>query len=77
MAESKPCIRVKDVMTHALETIERTATVREAIDKFKNVSVSSLVVLRRNDEDEIGVLTVRDVASRVIAEGKSADRVNV
>lgn len=77
MSEEQPVIRVKDVMTPSLRTISATATVKEAIDGFNASHVSSLVVQRRDDADELGLVTVRDISTKVIAEGQSVERVYV
>lgn len=72
-----PLIRVRDVMTPSLHTIAATAPVREAIDVFKSSGVSSLIVPRGGEADELGLITVRDIATEVVAEGRSPDRVYV
>ena len=68
---------VSDVMTPSVQTIERTATVRDAIELMREAGVSSLAVERRDETDEFGLLVVSDIAREVIAENRSADRVNV
>jgi predicted transcriptional regulator len=75
--EATTVLRVKDVMTKSLLTVSATATIREAIDLFEGHRVSSLVIDRRDDADEFGLLTVRDIATKVIAEGGSVDRAYV
>lgn len=77
MSKEKSAIRVRDVMTTSLRTISATATVKDAIQDFEASHVSSLVVPRRDDADELGLVTVRDIATKVIAEGQSVDRVYV
>lgn len=77
MSDETPVIRVRDVMTANLRTISATATVKEAIDDFNASHVSSLVVPRRDDADELGLVTVRDIATKVIAEGQSVERMYV
>ena len=68
---------VSDVMTPSVRTIERTATVHDAIDLMREAGVSSIAVERRDEADEFGLLVVSDIAREVIAENRSADRVNV
>lgn len=70
-------IRVREVMTPQVRTIGRTATVREAVTIMREAGVSSLVVERRDEEDEFGLLVVTDIAREVIGKDRSADRVNV
>ncbi|MCE2456878.1 MAG: CBS domain-containing protein [Dehalococcoidia bacterium] len=69
--------RVEDVMTAEVHSIDGLATVSEAIALMQRHSVSSLVVNRRDDTDEIGMVVVSDIARNVIAPNRSPDRVNV
>ncbi len=70
-------IRVREVMTPQVRTIGRTATIREAVTIMREAGVSSLVVERRDEEDEFGLLVVTDIAREVVGMDRSADRVNV
>ncbi len=73
----QPIVRVSNVMTPSVRTIGGMATVQEAIDMMRDVGVSSLVVERRDRDDEFGLLGIADIAALVIAEGRAPDRVNV
>ena len=44
---------------------------------MREAGVSSLVVERRDEEDEFGLLVVTDIAREVVGMDRSADRVNV
>ena len=68
MTESNP-IRVRDLMVAELHTIDGLATVADAMAMMKRQQVSSLVVDRRNEDDELGLV--------VIAENRAPVRVNV
>lgn len=68
---------VGDVMTASVRTVERTATVQEAIELMRDAGVSSLAVERRDEHDEYGLLVVSDIAREVIAVNRAPDRVNV
>lgn len=70
-------ITVADVMTKGVIMISGLETVRDAVLQMKKHNVSSLVVERRDETDEFGLLVVSDIAKKVIAEGRSLDRVNV
>ena len=76
MSENK-IVRVSDLMVSGVRTIDGFATVNEAMTAMKQYGVSSLVVNRRHDDDELGVVTVTDIAREVIATNRSPDRVNV
>ena len=73
----KRIIRVGDVMGSKLYTIDRLATVAEAMALMKEYEVSSLAVDRRDDDDEFGLLVVADIAREVIAQNRAPERVNV
>ena len=73
----KRIIRVGDVMGSKLYTIDRLATVAEAMALLKRYEVSSLAVNRRDDDDEFGLLVVADIAREVIAKNRAPERVNV
>lgn len=65
-------VRVSDVMTPSVRTIDRSATVLQAIKDLRQHRVSSLVVERRDETDEFGVVTVTDIAKKVVADGRAA-----
>ena len=70
-------VKVSDVMTSSVHVIGRTATVAEAIQNMRRLGVSSLIVERRDDADEFGVITINDIAREVITKDHAPDRVNV
>ncbi len=70
-------LRVRDAMTTSVRAIEAMATVAEAIQIMREARVSSLVVERRDESDEFGLLLISDIASEVIAKNRAAERVNV
>lgn len=73
----KSYIKVSDVMTTSIKTIDATATVADAITVMRDAGVSSLVAERRDQSDEYGLIVVSDIAKDVIAENRSPERVNV
>lgn len=70
-------VRVADVMSPSLKTIGRMATVADAIEMMREAGVSSLVVDRRDENDEYGLVVVTDIAREVVAKDRPADRMNV
>ncbi len=75
--KQEPHIKVGEVITGAVQTIDSMATVRKAMAKMAKHQISSLVVERRDGEDEYGVITVADIAREVVAGNLSFDRVQV
>ena len=70
-------LRVRDVMRNGVHTVDGLATVSEAVALMRRHHVSSLAVPRRDDDDEMGLVGVTDVAHKVIAENRAPERVNV
>lgn len=70
-------IRVADVTQTSLHMVSGLASVQSAIEEMQRHSVSSLVIERRDDDDEYGVVTVHDIAAKVVAINRSAERTSV
>ena len=73
----KKIVTVSEVMSTKVIHIEATATVADAIGQMRNVGVSSLVVDRRDKQDEFGLVVVSDIAKEVVAPDRPPERVNV
>ena len=69
--------RVGDVMVTEIVSINGLATVSDAMALMRRHNVNSLLVDRRDDDDEIGLVLVSDIARQVTAPNRSPDRVNV
>ena len=69
--------RVRAVMTPSPQVIDGLASVREAIERMRDAGVSSLVIDRRFDGDEYGMLSVHDIAGEVIGKDRSPERTSV
>jgi signal-transduction protein with cAMP-binding, CBS, and nucleotidyltransferase domain len=70
-------VRVKDVMRTSLHMVSGLASVQDAIAEMNRHHVSSLIIERRDMDDEFGVITVHDIASRVVAVNRSTERTSV
>jgi len=70
-------VRVRDVMKPEFDMVDGMMTVREALDTMKHVETKTLIVDKRHDDDEYGVVLLSDIAKSVIAKDRSAERVNV
>ncbi len=69
--------RVGDVMTESPHIIDGLASVREAIDLMRDKHVSSLIIDKRHGDDEYGIVTVHDIAEKVIGIDRSVNRTSV
>ncbi|MEK6205765.1 MAG: CBS domain-containing protein [Amylibacter sp.] len=70
-------VRVADVMQRSLHSINGLASVQHALEQMGRESVSSLVVERRDEDDEYGVITVHEIAAEVVSANRSANRISV
>jgi CBS domain-containing protein len=77
MRKNSGLIRVKDVMKTDFGTIDGVATVADALTKMKALKTAVLIVNKRNEDDEYGMLTSGDIARHVLAKDRAPDRVNV
>jgi len=62
-------MKAKDLMTKQVEFIDGSKTVAEAIRQMTERNVSSLIVDHRSIEDAYGILTRKDIVTKVIATG--------
>ena len=70
-------ICVKDVMKADYGTIDGGATVKEALNEMKRLQTTVLVVNKRNEHDEYGLILVSNIAEQVLAKDRAPSRVNV
>ena len=75
--KNKKRICVKDVMKSTYGTINRDATIMEALIEMKRLQTAVLVVNKRDENDEYGLLLVSDIARKVLAKDRAASRVNI
>lgn len=73
----KKVVRVRDVMKPQFDTVEGMATVAEALDTMTHVDTKTLIVRKRHDDDEIGVVVLSDISRQVLARDRAPDRVNI
>lgn len=74
---SKPVIHVRDVMKKEFDIIDGMTTISDALRKMKHIETKTLIVEKRHEHDEYGVVLISDIAKQVLAKDRSPDRVNV
>lgn len=77
MSSERKIIRVRDVMKKDFDMVDGRVTVMEALRTMKHVDTKSLIVNKRNEDDEFGMVLISDIAKLVLAKDRSPDRVNV
>ncbi len=68
---------VRDCMRTEVTEIDGRLDVLSAMKIMKEVGATSLIVKRRDENDEYGMLLFSDVAKKVIAQNRAPERVNV
>jgi len=68
---------VRDCMRTEVTKVDGTMDVLSALNVMKKVGATSLIVDRRDDRDEYGLLLFSDIAKKVIAKDRAPERVNV
>ncbi|MDH5387721.1 MAG: CBS domain-containing protein [Gammaproteobacteria bacterium] len=73
----KKVVRVRDVMKADFDMVDGKMTVMNALRTMKHVETKTLIVDKRNENDEYGILLISDIAKSVIAKDRSPERINV
>ena len=73
----RPNITVGDVMRKSVTEVDGGIDVMEAMRIMKRVGATCLVVEKRHDHDEYGMVLFSDIAKEVIARDRAPERVNV
>ncbi len=68
---------VRDCMRTDVTEVDGKLDVLSALKIMKKVGATSLIVKRRDEKDEYGMLLFSDVAKEVIAKNRAPERVNV
>lgn len=77
MRKLEAIVRVRDVMKTELDIVDGMLTVTEALKSMKYPDTRTLIVDKRHDDDEYGVVMFRDMAKKVLARDHSPNRVNI
>ncbi len=70
-------ITVKDVMKQKVDFVDGMKTVKEALLEMQHVETKTLIVNKRHEYDEWGIVVISDIAKKVLATDKSVERTNV
>lgn len=77
MSENRKVIRVRDVMKVGVDMVDGLTTVAEALRRMKYVDTVTLIVNKRHEDDEYGIVLLSDIAREVLAKDRAPERVNV
>lgn len=73
----KDITRVADVTEQTYEVVDGMTTVADAIALIRERGVHFLIVDKRDEDDEYGIVLLRDIAEHVLAPDRSPERMNV
>ncbi|HHP0490268.1 CBS domain-containing protein [Vibrio harveyi] len=74
---SHELIRVRDVMAATYIIVDGLITVHKGITLARKSEVKALVVKKRDDDDEYGIVLMNDIAKKVLAKNRSPQRTNI
>ena len=70
-------IRIRDVMKAKVDIVEGMMTVKDALTTMKHIETKALIVNKRHEDDEYGIVMLSDIAKYVLATDRAPERVNV
>ena len=70
-------IRVRDVMKTRFDMVDGLDTVATGLKRMKHRETKCLIVDKRHDDDEYGLVLISDIAKEVLARDRAPDRVNI
>ncbi len=73
----KKLVRVGDVMKTGVDIVDRMDTVTKALEAMSHADSRCLIVQKRNEDDEYGIVMLADIAREVIAKDRAPERVNI
>ena len=73
----KITIQVRDVMKKKFDMVDGMDTVENALNAMEYLETKTLVVSKRHENDEFGMVTLSDIARQVLAADRPPERVNI
>lgn len=70
-------VRARDIMKDQFIELDGLHTVKEAIEALVAEDANVLIVKKRNENDEYGIVQLSDIAKKVLAKDRSPERVNI
>ncbi|WP_394135441.1 CBS domain-containing protein [Aliivibrio fischeri] len=70
-------IKVESVMSNTYVVVDGLMTVAEGIVLAKQKQVKELIIKKRHDNDEYGIVLLSDIAKKVLMQNRSTERTNI
>lgn len=77
MTDKKKLVQVKDVMQTQFDWIDGMMTIAQALEQMEHTDALAMMVKKRHEDDEYGMLLLTDIARHVLGKDRAPDRVNV
>jgi len=69
--------RIRDIMKPRFDVVDGMDTIETALNKMRHVDTKCLIVDKRHEDDEYGILLISDIARNVLAKDLPPQRINV
>lgn len=70
-------VTCRDVMNQRFEIVDGLMTVAEALALMKEKQHRKVIIKKRDEQDEFGMVQLSDIAHEIIAKNRSPERVNL
>lgn len=75
---SRKVVRVRDVMNTTFDVVDGLDTVAQALMSAQNLDTNKcMIVLKRDADDEYGMVLLSDIAKQVLSKDRAPERVNI
>ena len=72
-----PRISVRDVMKTNFDAVDGMTTVADALIRMEHTDTKCLIVNKRDDNDEYGMVMLSDISEKVLSVDRAPERVNI
>ena len=69
--------KARDLMTKEVKYIQEEATIKETLSRMRGEKVSSFIVERRDHDDAYGIITRKDIITKVVETGRDLEYTRV
>ena len=77
MNRKQEVVRVSAVMKQGVDVVDGMITVAEALKNLRHPETRTIIINKRHDDDEYGIVMFSDIARKVLAADRAPDRVNI
>lgn len=75
--ETRTIVRIRDIMKTRFDIVDGMDTIETALNRMRHIDTKCLIVNKRHEDDEYGILLISDIARHVLARDLPPQRINV